>query len=220
MRHNQDVTVSDMSQSQLISERDAGSISGWSPVSHMLFELLNVWANWSDRIWTPSFLTPVTGFHHQTILTEFRPSCNSSAVTFTPWLSRDDTVSCWKREKALDEWGSECWKHSFCRCQTRAMIAVLSLEAIRNVFTHQPNVALCWVIRLWGPRFSPNIYLFIYFSSVYFSFSAKKKKNRKKNLSLALRDKLIWFGLAMLKLLGMFSTVSRGWEYCARFVRI
>lgn len=121
--------------------------------------------------------------------------CDSSAVIFTPLLSWDDTLSCWKREKALDEWRSECWKRSFCRCQTRAMIAVLSLEAIRNVFTRQPNVALCWVIRLRGPCCSPNIYLFIYISSVYFSFSAKKKEKEKElELGSPRQIDLVWVG--------------------------
>lgn len=59
---------------------------------------------------------------------------------------------------------TECWKMCVCRCQTRVMIAAISLETGRNVFTNQPNVTpvpsdpcvrspCCW----------SNIYLFIYF---------------------------------------------------------
>lgn len=56
---------------------------------------------------------------------------------------------------------------TICRCQTGVIIAVISLESIRNVFTNQPNVytqrrAICLIVRPLGVDLI-FIYLFHFF---------------------------------------------------------
>ena len=57
----------------------------------------------------------------------------------------------------------KCWKRCVCRCQTGVMIAVISPDTIRRVFTKRPNV--CTVIHLivkpLALDLGLNIYLFV-----------------------------------------------------------
>lgn len=128
---------------------------------------------------------------------------------------------------------TECWKMCVCRCQTRVMIAAISLETGRNVFTNQPNVTPAPSDpRVRSPCCWSNIYLFIYFR-FFFSSPAKRKEielffcfffNKKVTGCQAQQNKSIgldvdWIGnhRACGECLSM---ISRGFENCARFVRI